>query len=143
MIKHYLVIFCFIALFLILIGCQSNDSLTEEVSTQIRPNSVNGITISTEKVKYSTSSEIITVLIQNNSNKTYTTGIHIFLEKKVGDLWYEVPMKTNDFTEQGRLHPSGELSSLSLKVDDLRYKLTSGKYRATINELAAPFEVKD
>lgn len=141
--KHYQVVFCFTALFLLLIGCQSNDPLTEAAPTQTRQNSTNGITISTEKVEYSTSSEIITVLIQNNSNEEYTTGIHIFLEKKVDNKWYRVPMRANTFTEEGILHPPGKLSSLILKVDDLRYKLTPGKYRATINELAAPFEVVD
>lgn len=86
---------------------------------------------------------MITVLIQNDSNQEYMTGVHVFLEKKVEDIWYRVPMKVSSFTEQGILHPPGELSSLSLKVDDLDYTLTSGEYRAVLDGLVAPFVVVD
>ena len=69
------------------------------------------------------------------------TGIHIFLEKKVEDTWYKVPMKASAFTEQGIIHSPNKLSSLVLDVNDLRHELTPGEYRATIGGLAAPFIV--
>lgn len=116
-------------------------SLKEEVSSQKRSDSENGITIQTEKTEYPISIQNIIVEIRNDSNEEFMTGIHIFLEKKVEDTWYQVPMKDSDFTEQGIIHPPNELSSLGLDVNDLRYKLTPGEYRATIGGLAAPFIV--
>lgn len=141
--RRRLVVFYLTTLFLLLTGCQSNNFLTEKTLTQQLPNSANGITIKTEKAKYPTSAKIITVLIQNDSNEVFTTGAHVFLEKKVEDTWYKVPMKANSFSEEGIIHPAGKLSSLSLNVDDLKYELTSGQYRATIGGLAAPFKVVD
>jgi len=65
----------------------------------------------------------------------------VFLEKNVKDTWYRVPMKEEAFTGQGIIHPPNKMSSLSLNVNDLKYKLTPGEYRATIDGLAAPFSV--
>ena len=139
--KHNLVVIGFIVCLLLLSGCFANASLTEEALTQTRLDLANGITISTEKEEYSTSTNEITVLIENNSNEDYLTGVPLFLEKRVDDKWYRVPMKANEFTEQGVSHPLGEMSSLGLNVKELKYTLTPGQYRATLNELAAPFAV--
>jgi len=123
-------------------GCQTDDSyLKNEAPTQQRLNSENGVTIQTEKAEYPTSINKIIVEIRNDSNEEFTTGIHIFLEKKVKDVWFEVPMKADGFNDIGMIHAPNKLSSLTLTVDDLKYKLTPGEYRATIGELAAPFEV--
>ncbi|OAH53924.1 hypothetical protein AWH48_11695 [Domibacillus aminovorans] len=148
--KYSLAAFCFTALILLITGCQPDDSqstkdsdiyLTEEAPAQERPNSENGVTIKTEKAQYPTSVKDITVIIQNDSNTKYTTGIHIFLEKEVEDTWYRVPMKADSFTEPALVHPPDESSSMDFNVIDLKYELTPGKYRATLNGLAAPFEV--
>lgn len=117
--------------------------LTEEAPAQIRPISENGITIKTDKAEYPTSVKTIILKIKNDSTKEYMTGEFVFLEKKVKDTWYKFPYKTNVNveTEKGVIHPPNESSSLSLNVDDLRYKLTPGKYRATISGLAASFKI--
>ena len=85
--------------------------------------------------------EKIIVEIQNDSNTEFTTGTHVFLEKKVGDTWYRVPMKANSFTEAAFGHLPGALSSMDLYVNDLKYDLITGEYRATLGGLAAPFKV--
>jgi len=136
------VAFCFVVLLPFLAGCQGDDSnLKNEASVQKLPDSKNDITVKTEQAEYQPSVKEIIIEIQNDSNKNYTTGVHVFLEKKVEDTWYDVPMKADAFTEIGIIHPPNKLSSLSLDVNDLDYKLTTGEYRATIAGLAAPFEV--
>ena len=140
--KYSFASFCFAVLLIFISGCQADDSyLKEEATAQKRSNSENGVTIKTEKAEYPTSVQEIIVEIQNDNNKEYTTGIHVFLEKKVADTWYKVPMKEEAFTNQGIIHSPNKLSSLSLNVNDLKNKLTPGEYRATIGGLAAPFEV--
>ncbi len=143
MVKKYpLVAFCFALLLLFITGCQADDSyLKEEAPAQRQPDSENGVTIKTEKAEYPTSIKEIIVEIQNDSNTEFTTGTHVFLEKKVEDTWYRVPMKEDSFTEAGMLHLPGELSTMGFDVDDLKYKITAGEYRATIGSLAAPFIV--
>ncbi|MFL0364579.1 immunoglobulin-like domain-containing protein [Pseudobacillus sp. 179-B 2D1 NHS] len=142
MIKKYsFIVFCFISLLLVFTGCQTNDSNLEKSPAQKRSESENGVTIKTEKAEYPISVKTITVEIQNDSNEEYMTGAHVFLEKKVEGIWRTVPMKAESFTEQGIIHPPNKLSSLDLNVNDLKYKLTPGEYRATIGELAAPFKV--
>ncbi|MFD2683124.1 immunoglobulin-like domain-containing protein [Bacillus seohaeanensis] len=137
--KYPLAVFCFALLLIFFSGCRA--PLTEEAPVQKRADSKNGITIKTEKVEYPTSVKKIIVKIQNDSPKEFSTGIHVFLEKKVKDTWYKVPMKDESFTELGFMHPPNKSSTLVLNVNDLKYKLTPGEYRATIGELAAPFEV--
>lgn len=148
--KNQLAAFCLIVSFLLLTACQSNNAqeveesdsrLTEKAPVQERPSSEGGITISTEKARYSSSVDAIVVEIQNESKEEYMTGVHVFLEKKVEDTWYKVPMKADGFTEEAIIHPPNEESSLGFQVSDLKYKLTPGEYRATISGLAAPFEV--
>ncbi|GGD76435.1 immunoglobulin-like domain-containing protein [Paenibacillus nasutitermitis] len=140
--KYPFAAFCFALLLLFITGCQTDDSyLKEEALAQKRPDSENGVTIKTEKTEYPTSIKVIIVEIRNDSNKEYTTGIHVFLEKKLEDTWYEVPMKADSFTDEGIIHSPNKLSSLGLNISDLKYKLTPGEYRATIGGLAAPFEV--
>lgn len=119
----------------------SASDLTEKAHTQNLPISENGITIKTDTDEYPTSVKKIIVNIQNISTKEFRTGVHVFLEKKVENIWYEVPMKSNVFTEQGRIHRPNTSSSLVLNVNDLKYKLTPGEYRATIGRLAAPFKI--
>lgn len=138
--KYFLFVLCVTAFFL-LIGCQENSTLSEEASVQKRPMSENGISIKIEKLEYHTSAEKITVMIRNDSDEDFTTGTHVFLEKKVGGTWYKVPMKDISFTEEGLLISPDKSSSLSIEIQDLRDKFASGEYRATIGGLAAPFEV--
>ncbi|WP_332455456.1 MULTISPECIES: immunoglobulin-like domain-containing protein [Bacillaceae] len=35
----------------------------------------------------------------------YSTGTQVFLEKKIEDVWYNVPMKAESFTEEAIIHP--------------------------------------
>ncbi|OAH58708.1 hypothetical protein AWH48_17110 [Domibacillus aminovorans] len=148
--KYSLVAFCFAALFLLITGCQpdgpqdtknSDTHLIEEAPAQESPNSENGVTIKTEKAQYTTSVERIIIEIRNDSNTQYDTGTQVFLEKKIEDIWYKVPMKADSFTEEGIVHFPGELSSMGFDVNDLKYELTPGEYRAILDGLAAPFEV--
>lgn len=142
MIKKYpLIAFCLAALLLLLTGCQADDSNLEESPAQKRPDSENGVTIKTEKAKYSTTVKTIVVEIQNDNNEENMTGTHVFLEKKVEGLWRKVPMKAESFSEEGIIHPPNKLSSLDLNINDLKYELSPGEYRATIGGLAAPFKV--
>lgn len=150
--KYSLITFCFATLLLFVTGCQADNHqatkdydsyLTEEVPAQERKSSENSVTVTTEKEQYPTSVEKIIVEIQNDSNTEHMTGAHVFLEKKVEDVWYSLPMKadSDSFTQEGIVHPPGELSTMGFGVDDLKYELTPGQYRATIGGLAAPFEV--
>jgi ABC-type enterochelin transport system substrate-binding protein len=134
-------IFSMTALFLLLAACQSNDDLTEKAPTQQLSHSDNGVSIRTEQTEYYTSVDKIAVIIQNESTLDFVTGAHVFLDKKVGNTWYKVPMKSNSFTEEGVIHPTGETTSLTLHVQDLNHHLTAGEYRALIGGLAAPFRV--
>ncbi|WP_050180563.1 immunoglobulin-like domain-containing protein [Domibacillus robiginosus] len=151
--KRPFITFCFIAILLFLTGCQSDNSqahkdletdsdsyLTEEAAVQEVPSSENGISITTEKAQYPQSVETIIIKIQNDSNEEFMTGTQVFLEKNIEGTWYEVPMKAEFFTEEGIIHPPGE-SSIGLDINDLKYALTPGQYRATVERLAAPFEV--
>lgn len=148
--KYSLAAFCFAALFLLITGCQPDDPqdtknldthLTEEAPAQERPNSENGVTIKAEKAQYTTSVEKIIVEIQNDSNIEYDTGTQIFLEKKIDGIWYKVPMKADSFTEEGIVHFPGELSSMGIDINELKYALTPGQYRAILDGLAAPFKI--
>jgi hypothetical protein len=152
-IKHYvMIIVCFAVFCFFLSACQSpsssnevameEESLTEKADKQERPSSINGISIRTENSQYLTTADSITVITQNDSNEEFSSGTHVFLEKKVDGLWYKVPMKAEAFTEMALLHPPGESTTLSLNVQDLDYELTPGEYRALYDSnLAAPFEV--
>lgn len=139
--KYKPFVFFFIA-FLLQSGCKANVTLKEEAPVQKRTSEENGISIKTEEPLYHTLSEKITVLIKNDSKEEFTTGVYVFLEKKVEDTWYKVPMKNNSFEDIGMIHPPGKTSSLILNVHDLRDKLTSGEYRAIVGGLAAPFKVE-
>ncbi|WP_376766749.1 hypothetical protein [Peribacillus huizhouensis] len=50
-------------------------------------------------------------------------------------------MKAESFTEEGLILPPNKLSSLDLKVNDLKYKLSPGEYRTTIGKLGSSFKV--
>lgn len=132
---------CFLSLLLVFTGCQTSDSNLEESPAQIRSDSESNVTIKTEKAEYPTTTKTIIVEIQNDRNEDYVTGAHVFLEREVEGTWRKVPMKAEFFTEEGVVHPPNKVSSLSLNVNDLDYKITPGEYRATIGGLAAPFEV--
>lgn len=140
--KYLFVSFCLALLLLFITGCQSDDSyLKEKASAQERPDSENGVTIQTEKAEYPTSIKEIIVEIHNESNNEYVTGVHIFLERKVADTWFKVPMKADAFNDLGMIHSPNKISTLALNVNDLKYQLTPGEYRATIDGLAASFEI--
>lgn len=149
--KHSLLTFCFSALLLFLTGCQFDHSqakedskldshLTEEANVQESPNSKNGVTITTKKAQYPLSVETIIIQIQNDSSEEFITGTQVFLEKEIEDTWYKVPMKAEIFTEEAIIHFPAE-SSIGFCTEDLKYDLTPGRYRATIEGLAAPFEI--
>lgn len=76
------------------------------------------------------------MIVIKNTEKVLISSL-----KKVEDTWYEVPLKEDTLTLEEVLHRPGTFSSLTLKVTDLDYKLTPGKYRATLGELADPFEI--
>jgi len=139
--KYSQITFCFAVLLLFLTACQLDSNLTEESTAQELPNSENNVSVATEKAQYSTSVEKIIVDIQNDSNIDFNTGTHVFLDKKVDDTWYNVPMKADFFTEAGLIHSAGGTSSIVFDVKNLKYELTVGEYRATINGLAAPFKI--
>lgn len=142
--------FCFASLLLFTTGCQSDDNqpdkgsnshFTQEASTQEIPISKDGFSLEIEKAQYPASTENITLTFQNDSNKEYETGIHVFLEKNVNDMWYKVPLKDDTVTLPSALHRPGTSSKFTFETKDLKYKLTPGEYRATFGGLAAPFKV--
>jgi hypothetical protein len=139
--KYSQITFCFTILLLFLTACQLDSNLTEESTAQELPNSENNVTVATEKAQYSKSVEKIIVEIQNDSNTDFSTGTNVFLDKKVEETWYNVPMEADSFTEAAMIHNSGGTSSMFFNVKNLKYALTVGEYRATINGLAAPFKI--
>ncbi|MCM3758284.1 hypothetical protein M3197_12510 [Sporosarcina aquimarina] len=140
--KYTFAAFCLALLLLFITWYQADDlHLKEEALSQQSPDSENGVTIQTEKAEYPTSVKEIIVKIHNDSNQEYITGSHLLLEKKVKDTWYNVPMKSKSVRLKAVIHSPNKLSSLGLDVNDLKYRLTPGEYRATTDELAAPFKV--
>lgn len=135
-------IFCS-SFFLLFLVTACTVSLDEEAEVQDLPVTENAITLLTEQPEYPSSVEEISVKIINGSDEDFTTGVHVFLEKKVESTWYRIPMKADSFTDQGMLHSAHETSFLSLHVDDLDYNLTRGQYRATLGGLGAPFKITD
>lgn len=132
-----------LSFFLMFFVTACTSSLNEEAEVQDLPAAENGISLKTEFSEYPTDVKEIIVKIINESDEIFTTGVHVFLEKKVGNTWYRVPMKADSFTDQGILHSAHETSSLSLNVGDLNYNLTSGEYRATLGGMGAPFKITD
>jgi hypothetical protein len=51
-------------------------------------------------------------------------------------------MKADSFTKEGIVYFPGE-SSMGIVINDLKYALTPGQYQATIEGLAAPFDVRE
>ncbi|RNF41223.1 immunoglobulin-like domain-containing protein [Planococcus salinus] len=138
--KNYLFYFYIVAFILFLVACQSS-SLTEKARDQEIPISHGGITAETEKEQYSTSAERITLLIHNESEEDLTSGIRLHIQKKVDDIWYEVPYREGPVTEQGIIHSAGQTSALSCPTSELKHDLAPGEYRAVFGPVAAPFEV--
>lgn len=132
-----------LSFFLLLLVTACTSSLDEKAEVQDLPETVNAIKLETEKPEYPSSVEEISVKIINDSDEDFTTGVHVFLEKKVENTWYMVPMKADSFTDQGMLHSAHETSTISLNVGELDYNLTRGEYRATLGGLGAPFKITD
>ncbi|ALS78611.1 hypothetical protein AUO94_08015 [Planococcus kocurii] len=140
---------------LLLTGCQKAESqpaleesfVTEDQSLLSdkapleRPTSEKGVMIKTEKSEYPTTVENIKIVITNDSTQEYSTGLDVFLEKKVEDRWFRVPMKEEFFTEPAIVHDPGTSTKMTLNVEDLNYDLTPGEYRATLSGLGAPFTI--
>lgn len=60
---------CIALFFLLLVGCQNQDeNLTEKEKIQEIPSEKDGVTLSTEKNKYTTSTDTITVFTKNKSD---------------------------------------------------------------------------
>ncbi|PAQ13750.1 hypothetical protein CD798_13870 [Bacillaceae bacterium SAOS 7] len=139
----------------LLIGAVSNVALSDEAKVDMKlfnrandqeiPSEANGISVKTEQEQYDTSTEKIIVLINNIGSEDINPGHQgdMKLQKKVGDTWREFPQKPDTITEDyGILFPSGMQSSLVLSVDQLKYKLVPGEYRALPGGgVAAPFTV--
>ena len=133
---HYFVI----AFVLFLTACQSA-ALTEKARDQEIPISRDGITAETKKEQYATSAERISLLIHNKSEENLTSGIRLYIQKKVDGIWYDVPYREGPVTEQGVIHSAGKTSVLSCATSELKHNLTPGEYRAVFGPVAAPFEV--
>lgn len=148
--KRLLTTLYFMTFILFSAGCQPvasqasnnlDDNLTQEATSQERVSTENGVTLTIEKEKYATSVDQIAVEIKNDRQAEYMTGTHIFLEKKVDDIWYLLPVKGNSVTNAGLIHQPGEVTPMIFDVDSLKYELTPGQYRATLSGLSAPFKV--
>lgn len=148
--KRLLTTLYFMTFILFSAGCQPDasqagnnldDNLTQEAASQELVSTENDVTLTIEKEKYSTAVEEIAVEIKNDSQSEYMTGTHVFLEKKADDIWYLLPMKGNSVTDAGLIHRPGEVTPMIFEVESLKYELTPGQYRATVNKLGIPFEV--
>ncbi|WP_100402005.1 immunoglobulin-like domain-containing protein [Bacillus sp. FJAT-42315] len=112
---------------------------------QEMPSEADGISVKMEQEQYDTSTEKIIVLINNIGSEDINPGHQgdMKLQKKVGGTWREFPQKPKVvYEDYGILFPSGMQSSLVLSVDQLKYKLVPGEYRALPGAgVAAPFTV--
>lgn len=153
---YFQLILSILMILLVMAGCQKAEpqaaleksSLLEEDQSLLsdkapleRPTSEKGVTIEAEKSEYPTTVGDISIVLSNESSEEYSTGLDVFLEKKVANSWFRVPMKDAFFTEPAIAHEPGASTKMTLKVEDLNYDLTPGEYRATLNGLGAPFKI--
>lgn len=139
--KKWIVVLAFLTL---LTACQSQleEKLTEKAHVQNMPHTENGITVTAEQKVYSTDTEKVVVLVQNDSQEEFSMGTHLFLEKKVDGVWHEFPYDRDHFTEAAIVVLPGESSGVGVSMDELKNELTPGEYRGRISSLAAPFKVE-
>lgn len=128
--RHIKVIFIIICL-IVLSGCISSNETVKLKSTETgKVNTLNDVHL--EIVENTLSSEGLTLLIVNESDKTLTYNGSFFLEKKIDGNWYEV----NDilggkfgFDDEGLGTNAQETTELEIEWDWLYGNLNAGKYR--------------
>ncbi|KZO00495.1 immunoglobulin-like domain-containing protein [Pseudobacillus badius] len=141
--KNSVLFLCFISAFFLLATCQStqqkNDKTVntmeekpgEKALMQERSNSENGITITTEKEKYTTGDKEIIVNIQNENDTHFTYGKQFSIEKNVSSTWYELPFKDgmDIFEETVYTVKSKSSTTQIVSLGRLKNKPSPGKYR--------------
>ena len=71
-----------------------------------------------------------TLLLKNNSDKTYSYGNPFWIEKEQNGKWYKLEtIEETAFTLPAYEIKSGEVKELNLDWKDIYGKLTSGTYR--------------
>lgn len=164
--KKYMILLCLlIATLSLMTACQLNEEqLTEEASIQNLFSSKNGITLETEKEKYKTLDNEITVNIQNENGIPFSFGEEFSIQKNIDGTWYVVPFKEGMdmfYLVGTRLKPKSSTTQTIL-LNRLENNLSPGEYRLVKNfsdpsdyfldgrdrefggvTLAAPFEVID
>lgn len=135
-----------IAFCLLLTACQSDTQPEQDIELAEAPiqeldKSNDEFSVEIEKEVYTTSDDQIVLRVSNESEEEQDSTTYIFLEKKIGDTWYEFPYDFSAFDTIAQTYLPGETHSLELSVDDLAHELTPGEYRATLGNIAAPFEV--
>jgi hypothetical protein len=99
-------------------------------------NNFNGVTLTLKKETLSDKG--LTVIFQNKSDKLCTYGEHFWLEKKINDKWYQVPVSIKDnyaFTDIGYSVASGQESEWKVNWNWLYGSLDAGEYRIIKNAL--------
>lgn len=125
-----------IAILSLLAACQlDKEQLTEEAFIQKLFSSKDGLTLTTEKEKYTASIDEITINIQNESSNPYTYHEDFSLQKNIDGTWYVVPFEEE--MEEGdpvvhRLDP-GSSTTQALSLRHLKTGLSSGEYRLLKN----------
>lgn len=144
--KIFTVIFFSIGFVILLVACQGEidqkNELDVKASQQNLSSLLNGVSIKMEKESYPTSTKSLILKVENNGESQFDSPSFFLLEKKIDEIWYEFPDKIEAHYANGLDLRPGETSTLEIFIKDLKYNLTPGEYRAVLNGMAAPFEVK-
>ena len=118
----------------------TDNRLTEEAEQQEKPKSSDGLTLEADQKEYETSTEELSATLHNNSDKDFTTGKALGIEKKLDGTWYEFPYG-GSFEELAMIISPDSTQSFTLKAEMFVHEWTPGDYRFTKAGLAAPFTV--
>ncbi|HSN66501.1 MAG TPA: immunoglobulin-like domain-containing protein [Fusibacter sp.] len=93
--KSIVILICVSSLML-LSGCNKSENPSSQIEENLTPSQFESINdfegVSMNVVDDSASSTGLTVLFENDSDKSCIYGSYYLLEKKISDKWYEVPV---------------------------------------------------
>jgi len=118
-----------IAVSLILLsGCGNSDDWEPTIYETV--NNFDGVTMIVKEGTMSSAG--LTVLFENNSDKECIYGEYFLLEKKIGEIWYKVPVAFEGnyaFEAIGYVAAPSEISEWTIDWDWLYGNLDTGEYR--------------
>lgn len=109
---------------------KSTDETDWKPTTYKTINNFNGVTMSVQKETLSANG--LTVMFQNQSDKTCMYGDKFVLEKKINGLWYQVPVTIDGnygFNDIGYQVASGQEKQWKVHWKWLYGSLNTGEYR--------------